>query len=355
MQKWLKEVARGKRGSKDLSYEDTLHVARMIIKGEATDAQIAAYFIAQRLKTESPEELLAFIHALQEDSRPFHVSTPVPDRTIDFAGPYNGRNSYAATVPSTILLADYGIPAFLHSSESLPPKYGVTIKDILDRLGVDTNLSSINLSETIRECNLGFAWTEMFCPSLRELRPLREQIGVRTLLNTAEKLLNVTKAKSLVMGAYHRTAINKIYPIFKGLSYENVFIVQGIEGSEDLPVHRNSFIYKLTGDLLDSFIVNPAEYGLLDESYEMTKKLTVQEQSDITVALLSGEKSRHYHYYYNQVLFNTGIRYYLGGVTDTIEEGIEITREQLENQSGLHQLEKWKKQQRSLTPTTLKL
>lgn len=68
MQQWLKEVARGKRGSKDLDYQQTTEVAQTIINGDATDAQIAAYLIALRLKTESPEELLAFVHAFGDNS-----------------------------------------------------------------------------------------------------------------------------------------------------------------------------------------------------------------------------------------------------------------------------------------------
>ncbi|WKB35019.1 hypothetical protein QS257_14875 [Terrilactibacillus sp. S3-3] len=68
MQQWLKEVARGKRGSKALSYEETTQLAHFILEGKATDAQISAYLIAERMKTESADELLAFIRTLQETS-----------------------------------------------------------------------------------------------------------------------------------------------------------------------------------------------------------------------------------------------------------------------------------------------
>ncbi|MCT2534230.1 anthranilate phosphoribosyltransferase [Aquibacillus koreensis] len=345
MQQWLKEVARGKRGSKDLSYNETLEVARSIIHGHATDAQIAAYFIAERLKTESPDELLAFVHAYQAHSEKLLLSPTITDHIIDFAGPYNGRNTFAATIPASILMADHGIPAFLHGSDSLPPKYGLPIMDILLELGVDIDSSKANLSQSIEDCLIGFAWTERYNHSLGELRSIREQIGVRTLMNTVEKLLNLSQAKSLMMGAFHRTAINKIYPIFQQLSYQNVFIVQGLEGSEDVPVHRNSFVFQLTEDSLDSFIVKPEEYGLLNKDFDKNEKLTAEEQRDITLAVLSGDKSPTYRYYYNQVVFNTGIRYYLFGATKTIEEGIDVAKEQIQKQSGLRMLEKWKQRQ----------
>jgi anthranilate phosphoribosyltransferase len=341
VQQWIKEVARGKRGSKDLSYEETREVASLIVKGKATDAQLAAYFIAQRLKTESAEELLAFVHAFQEHSERLTLDVRMASKMIDFAGPYNGRHYFAATIPCSILLAERGIPVFLHSSDSLPPKYGTSIKEILDRLGVDVSLKADALADTIERTKLGFAWTDQFCPILKKIRPIREQIGVRTLLNTVEKLLNLSNASSVMMGAYHRTAINKITPMISKLGYKNVYIVQGMEGSEDLPVHRNSFIFKLTKESVDSFVVKPEDYGLSEEEDE-PEKLTAEEQSEIIMALLQGRSEKKLAYYYKQVLFNTGVRYYLFGVTSSIEEGIAIAEEQLKNQRGMQQLKKWR-------------
>ncbi|AZV41177.1 anthranilate phosphoribosyltransferase [Peribacillus asahii] len=340
MQQWIKEVARGKRGAKDLSYEQTRELARFIVEGKATDAQIAAYFIAERIKMESPEELLAFVQTFQENTDKLTIKESIRDCIVDFAGAYTGRNLFAATVPASILLAESGLPAFLHSSESLPPRYGTSIKEIVEELGVNTNRDVQSLSETIDSANIGFAWADRFCPSLAQLRSIREELGVRTLMNTVEKLLNISNAKSLMMGAFHRTAIVKIAPIFASLPYENVYIVQGVEGSEDLPVHRNSFIYTLKNNELDSFIVKPDEYGLFEE--EKKEKLTRKEQADIILALLSGETSEQLNYYYKQVLFNTGIRYYLFGAAPTIEEGIALAKEQLRSQRGMKQLQKWK-------------
>ncbi|WP_138416192.1 anthranilate phosphoribosyltransferase [Aquibacillus sediminis] len=345
MQQWLKEVARGKRGSKDLSYEETLQIARTIAGGNATDAQTAAYFVAQRMKTESPEELLAFVHAFQEQTTNLSLSSDVSEPMIDFAGPYNGRNSFMATIPVSLLLAENGMPAFLHSSDTLPPKYGVTIKEVLASLGIEVDQSEDTLTTTIEKNKIGFAWTEKYCQSLADIRNIREEIGVRTLLNTVEKLLNVAGAGRIMMGAFHRTAINKIYPIFKDLSYKQVYMVQGLEGSEDVPVHRNSFVFKLTEDKLDSFIVKPDDFGMMNKDFDKNQKLTADEQSKIILSILSGEKSQAYTYYYNQVVFNAGLRYYLFDATPTIEDGIAVAKEQLREARGMRQLEQWREKQ----------
>lgn len=347
MQQWLKEVARGKRWSKDLDYQQTKEVAQSIISGKATDAQIAAYLIALRLKTESPEEMLAFVHAYQDVSKKLEVSNM---SIIDLASPYNGRNTFTGTIPTAILMAEYGLPVILHGSDSLPPKYGTALKEILLQLGLNVSQTPQVLAKTIEEAGIAFANTEEYCLSLGKLRGIRKELGVRTLFNTVEKLLNLANANSLMMGAYHRTAINKIAPIFKELSFKDVYVVQGIEGSEDLPVHRNSFIFKISNNEIESSIVKPEEYSLLVPESDKNIKLSAREQSDITRTILGGDKSKSLQPYYNQVLFNTGIRYYLFGAVDDIGEGIEIAKQQLEEQRGLHQLEKWKDQCENIIP-----
>ncbi len=352
MQQWIKEVARGKRGSRDLTYAETRDAARLMVDGKATDAQIAAYFVSQRLKTETADELLAFIDTYQERTEKLRIQDSISEKVIDFAGPYTGRNSFAVTIPCSILLAANNFPSFLHGTDSLPPKYGISLREIVEELGIGTDHDNESLSRMIGSANIGFARTDRFCSPLVMLRSIREEIGVRTLMNTVEKLLDLSSAHSLMMGAYHRTAIIKIAPVFKGMSFKRVFIVQGVEGSEDLPVYRNSFIYTIKDGILDSFIVNPKDYGLFEELPEKDK-LTSEEQADIINALLSGERSGYLSYYYKQLLFNTGVRYHLFGAAPNILEGINIAKEQLQSQKGLQQLQKWKRLSKTIPTTTI--
>lgn len=87
MQQFIKEIARGKRGSTDLTYEQAKEAARLIASGQATDAQIAAFFIAERIKTENADELLGFVHAFREKTKEIPLSQPLKDKSIDFASP----------------------------------------------------------------------------------------------------------------------------------------------------------------------------------------------------------------------------------------------------------------------------
>ena len=341
MKEFIKEVSKGKRGSRDLTYQEAVKVAERITSRKATDAQIAAFLISERIKSESADELLAFITEFNKSTDKLNLPNDIAESLIDFAGPYNGRNSFLATIPVSILMAERGVPVFLHSSDHLPPKYGTSIKSVLSRLGVKVDLPKESVTNSIIKYNIGFACTEFYCKPLKGLRKIREELHVRTMFNTIEKLLNISNAKSIMLGAFHKTAINKMTPIFKKLPFQTSFIVQGIEGSEDLPLHRNSFIYKIfDGEVLPE-IVRPKDYGVQKNESEFEKKLSLDEQVNMILSILSGIEEKEQDYYRLQVIFNTGLRYYLFNYVSSVKEGMEIAHDQLKTGCGMRHLEKW--------------
>ncbi|WP_165763706.1 anthranilate phosphoribosyltransferase [Halalkalibacter urbisdiaboli] len=342
MQNWLKEVARGKKNSRDLTYEEAYEAAMDITEGKASSAQIAAFLIAERMKEEAPEELLAFIHAFHEKTN--HLNAPIKGM-LDCAGPYVGRNSFVATIPVALLLSAIGIPVFLHSSDSLPPKYGSTIKAILEQLGIETMASVEGIERSLSTVQLGFADTEFHCRPLASLREIREEIGVRSLLNTVEKLIRVAQGEAVVLGVFHKTAINNLIPVVRKLPYKQMFIVQGIEGSEDIPVHRHSsFIYKVTEDGEEMLTVRPKDYQLEHQKDKEKEQLTLRQQVSIINEIIVGSENEYLHYFRDQVIFNAGIRLWLLERVSSIEAGIEEARYLLNQGEAKQQLEKWQQQ-----------
>lgn len=343
MKEWIKEVARGKKGSRDLNYEEAALAAQTIVEGKATDAQIAALLIAERLKGESADEVLAFVHQFREVSQKIPVSLSTRRKLLDFAGPYNGRKTFAATIPVAILLAESGLPVYLHSSDSLPPKKGTALKDIVERLGIPVDLSAEQIAYSIERVGLGFAWTEKLCQPLAQIRHVREEIGVRSFLNTAEKILNLANSHAHMVGIFHKTVVDLNVAVLRALGFAQAHIVQGAEGSEDLPIHRLSFIYEVTQDTVRSFEVDPSDYGLKQKRDPLKENLTIEEQANIICSILEGEESEELDYYRSQVLYNAGVRYFLFGQTDSIEAGIAKAEHQLKHKKGAAHLDLWRK------------
>ncbi|WP_096188750.1 anthranilate phosphoribosyltransferase [Evansella halocellulosilytica] len=348
MKQWIKEIAKGKKRAKDLTYEEATLASQSVINGDASDVQIAAFLIAERLKTESPDEVAAFVHSFRESASKIHLPQEISSRLIDFSGPYDGRKTFAATIPVSMLLAEKGIPVYLHGSDTLPPKYGTSLKDIFQSMGIPVQLTASQIAQSIEKNNIGFAWTEYLCPPLARIRTVREEIEVRSFINIAEKLLNLADSQGINLGIFHKTVLNTNVAILRRLGFQKAYIVQGAEGSEDLPIHRKSFVYEVTANEVKPFDLNPDDYGLFCRKDPSKEVITAERQTKLITAILEGNTSENLDYYRNQVIFNTAVRYFLYGYATSIDQGITFTLEQLRAGKGARHLNKWRNFSRNI-------
>jgi anthranilate phosphoribosyltransferase len=334
MQEYIREVGRGKKGAKDLTLEQAKDAAARILDGQATDAQIGAFLLSERIKMESIDELQAFIEECRKRST---VVRHGRIGVLDCSGPYDGRaKSFAATIPVSLILAAREVPVVLHASATLPPKNGVSLLEILRELKVETEADEGSVRNQLEKVGIAFLHTETFCPPLRKLRSIREELGVRTLFNTVEKSLNLTDAAFAITGVFHTPALNKTAQLLQRAGIRKGMVVQGIDGSEDLPVNRASTICIFEGDSVEKQIINPKDYDLF-YAHEPVR-FTCQEQASLTLEILSGAQ----HPFRNMVLLNSGLRLWFVGKAKTIEEGIELAKTTLDSGEAMCKLEDWK-------------
>lgn len=330
----LKEVGRGKRGARDLTYEEAAKAAEKILRREATDAQIGAFLLALRIKMESPDEIAAFVDALRKES----VRHPMAEG-IDCAGPYNGRTkSFFATLPSAFVVASCGIPVTLHGSRPIPPKWGVTLPDVISRWGVDVD-SQDGLARLFRAADeTGFLFVPAGpgCPALERMRDIRTQLGLRTLFNTAEKLLRYSEAPYLALGVFHGTVIDKTAQLLPRLGYRKALIVQGSEGSEDLPVTKRSRLFVVQDGTAESIVIDPQTYRLQHEPGD--EEWNAERQAEMTAAVLTGDAPKAYT---DMTLLNSGVRLWLAGAAGSIEEGLDVARGALSSGKAHRKFLQW--------------
>ncbi|AJY76013.1 anthranilate phosphoribosyltransferase [Paenibacillus beijingensis] len=331
----LKEVARGKRGARDLSMEESLQAAEWIMTRKATPAQIGAFFIAERIKMESVEELEAFVTVLRK-----HAERAPVRKGIDCAGPYDGRKkSFMATFPTAFVLAAAGLPVTLHSAPSLPPKWGTTLLDLLLEMGIDAQrMQKDALIRVAEATGVLFVPAEMWCPPLKELRSIREELGMRTVLNSAEKLVNYSGSPYIVYGVYHNTVFERMSKLIQNLQYEKALIVQGPEGSEDMFIDRATRTYIVDGGEPRLHVVNPDEYGLETPLPEKENGWTAADQLRVTEEVLRGEAHMAFT---NQVMLCGAVRLHLAGRVGSVEEGVYTCKSLLDSGAALDIFRTW--------------
>lgn len=325
MTTFLKEVGRGKRGARDLSYDEALEAANWIMTRKASPAQIGAFFIAERIKMESVEELEAFVNVC----RSYSYRTPFEGK-IDCAGPYDGRKkSFFASFATAFLLGSAGVAVTLHGSAPLPPKWGVTLPDLLKAMGLKENgPDRETVIRTAEQTGILYVPAEQWCPPLGELRSIREELGMRTVLNTAEKLMDYGRSPYIVFGVFHNTVFDRMARLMSRLNYSRALIVQGTEGSEDLFIDRPTRTYLVENGEAKMQVIDPEAYGLEMRIPQLEGGWSPAEQLRITEAVLRGEADMAFT---NQVLLNGAVRLWLADQVNSIEQGLYISKALLEN------------------------
>lgn len=330
----LKEVGRGKRGARDLTYEESLSAAEEIMSLRATPAQIGAFFIAERIKMESVEELEAFVAVCRK------AAHRLPSRDgIDFAGPYDGRKkSYIASFATSFVLAAAGLPVTLHGMATLPPKWGITLHDLLMEIGIDaTTLDRDRLISASEETGVLYVPAEQWCPPLSDLRPIREQLGMRTVLNTAEKLIDYAQSPYIVFGVYHNTVFDRLSRLMTQLGYRRSLIVQGTEGSEDLFIDRPTRTYVVENGAPSLQVVNPETWGL--ESSVPEVAWTAASQIATTESVLRGDAEVGF---IHQVLLNAAYRLHNADRAGSVEEALYACKAIMESGDAWNLYQKWR-------------
>ncbi|GLX70028.1 anthranilate phosphoribosyltransferase [Paenibacillus glycanilyticus] len=333
--KLLKEVGRGKRGARDLTYEEALEAADWIMNRKATPAQMGAFFIAERIKMESVEELEAFVNVCRKSA----YRAPILEG-LDCAGPYDGRvKSFFASFATAFLLASAGLPVTLHGAKSLPPKWGVTLLDMLAEIGISKpQLARERVIPIAAATGVLFVDTEEWCPPLKELRGIREELGMRTVLNTAEKLIDFSHSPYLAFGVFHNTVFDRMSKLLTDLQYRRALIVQGTEGSEDLFIDRPTRTYIVENGEARLHVIDPETFGLEAILPEKTE-WTAAEQIETAEAVLQG--NAHIGYV-NQVLLNAAVRLRLADRAESVEEALYQCKALLDSGVAWERYKTWR-------------
>ena len=264
---FIKAVGRGEKLKRDLTYDEAKEAMRLILQGRAAEAQVGAFLIAQRVKGEAVDEILGFRDVVREAFvRPI---SPRVEGLLDLATPYDGKAKTAQLAPAIgMVLAEAGVPVVLHGDEGIPTKEGIAPSLVLQALGVESELEGKQVERMIEKTGFGFLHAKQFMPAWHNLIPIRRLFGLRTVLNTVEKLFNPANAPYQVSGFFHANYIKRIRSTQSGQKAS--WIVQGEEGSIEMRPGRRTPIYGVSAQ--DDLILDTDSLGLPSQEREFSSQ-----------------------------------------------------------------------------------
>ncbi|MDE0311897.1 MAG: hypothetical protein OXI52_06500 [Caldilineaceae bacterium] len=253
---FIQAVGRGEKLKRDLSYEESVEALRQIVEQTCSPAQAGAFLITQRVKGEAVDEVRGFTALLRAET--IRQIRPRVEGLLDLAVPYDGKVRSAQLAPAiAILLAEAGLPVVLHGDEGVPTKEGIGPGPVMGKLGIAVDLEPEAVQSMVEAVGVGYLSAARFAPQWHALLPLRRQFGLRTVLNSVEKLLNPANAPYQVSGFFHGNYIDRLRAVQTGA--ERSFIIQGEEGSIEMAVGRKSHVF--AEDEANDLILDPDALG----------------------------------------------------------------------------------------------
>jgi anthranilate phosphoribosyltransferase len=229
----IKKVATGPHLSRDLSIEEANLGMLEILSGKADPVRAAIFFIALRMKTETNDENLGILQALQTSTAQCQADV---DNLLILSEPYNGYNRHCpVTAFLPAVLAASGLPAVSQGVKEMGPKFGVTHSQVLAEAGMNVDLSVQAATERVNNPDLGWAYIDQqhATPALYALEDLRTKMIKRPSLAALEKLIMPIKAKGrthLQIGFVHKAYPNVLAWLAQQVGFHSALVIRGLEG-----------------------------------------------------------------------------------------------------------------------------
>ncbi|MFB7539681.1 anthranilate phosphoribosyltransferase [Streptomyces zaomyceticus] len=329
-------VLEGLLTGRDQSAEDTAWAMDRILRGEATDAQIAGFAVALRAKGETVDEITGLVRTMYE-----HANTiDVPGPSVDIVGTGgDGAKTVNISTMSAIVVAGTGAKVVKHGNRAASSASGAS--DVLEKLGVNLELTPRRVAEVAEEAGITFCFAVKFHPALRHVAAARKELGIRTTFNFLGPLTNPARVKAQATGV----ADARMAPIMAGVLAErgsSALVFRGDDGLDELTTTATSRVWVVRDGSVREEAFDPRDVGIDLVPVEALRGADASFNADVARRLLAGETGP----VRDAVLLNsaaalTALAPGEGTLVEQIRAGIEQAAEAIDSGEARRALERW--------------
>lgn len=314
-----------------LSVDEMTAAMNEIMEGACTDAQIASFLTALRLKGETAEEITAAARVMRSKA----ISVPVKNRNalVDIVGTGgDNANTFNVSTAAAFVACGAGLRIAKHGNRSVSSRSGSA--DVMEKLGVGIDLSPESVGRCIDEIGMGFLFAPKFHLAMKYATPVRREIGIRTIFNMLGPLTNPADADIQLIGVYDIELAAVFALVLKSLGRQRALIVHGMDGLDELSLSAETQVYELSPAGTVSYRVRPEDAGLRRAPLEAVQGGDAQENAVIILDILKGRPGP----YRDLVLLNAGAAIMAGGSALTLREGAGMAAEAIDSGRAMRKL-----------------
>jgi len=318
---------------REIFHDEMLHVVRQIMSGELSPVMTAALITGLRVKKETIGEITAAAEVMREFSTKVHIADK--KNLVDIVGTGgDGSHTFNISTCAMFVAAAAGAKVSKHGGRSVSSKSGSA--DVLESLGVNINLSPEAIARCVQEVGIGFMFAPNHHPAMKNVAPVRKELGVRTIFNILGPLTNPAGAPNILMGVFHPDLVGIQVRALQRLHAEHALVVYGRDGMDEVSLGAATMVGELKDGQVSEYEIHPEDFGLPMASNRALKVETPEQSRAMLASVLDNQPGAAR----DIVIFNAGVALYAANVVGDIRSGIERAREALASGAARARLDK---------------
>ena len=309
---------------REIFHDEMLHIVRQIMGGEWSPVMIAAFISGLRVKKETIGEITAAAQVMREFSTKVHVADTT--HLVDIVGTGgDGSNTFNISTCAMFVAAAAGAKVSKHGGRSVSSKSGSA--DVMEALGIHINLSPTAIAQCIEQVGVGFMFAPNHHPAMKNVAPVRKEMGIKTIFNLLGPLTNPASAPNMLMGVFHPDLVGIQVRALQRLGAEHAVVVYGKDGMDEVSLGAGTLVGELKNGEITEYEIHPEDFGLVMASNRALRVETPEQSRAMLIGVLDNVAGAPK----DIVTLNAGVALYAANVVDTMKAGVERARAAIES------------------------
>src|SRR6478609_6727772 len=305
---------------REIFHDEMLSLVRRIMSGEMSPVMMAAVLVGLRVKKETIGEITAAAQVMRE----FATKVEVKDRRhlVDIVGTGgDGSHTFNISTCSMFVAAACGARVSKHGNRSVSSKSGSA--DVLEALGLPLTLTPAQIAASIEATGIGFMFAPNHHPAMKNVGPVRKELGIRTIFNILGPLTNPADAPNILMGVFHPDLVGIQVRVLQELGAQRALVVWGRDGLDELSLGSATLVGELRDGVVREYEVHPEDFGIRMAASRNLCVADAAQSRMMLVNVLDNVPGLPLE----SVALNAGAALYVAGVAESIADGIALARE----------------------------
>ena len=317
---------------REIFHDEMLHIVRLIMKGDVSPVMMAALITGLRVKKESIGEITAAAQVMREFSTKVHVADKA--NLVDIVGTGgDGSNTFNISTCSMFVAAAAGAKISKHGGRGVSSKSGSA--DVLESLGININLSPAAIAQSVAEVGIGFMFAPNHHPAMKNVAPVRKELGIKTIFNILGPLTNPADAPNILMGVFHPDLVGIQVRALQRLGAEHAVVVYGRDGMDEVSLGAATLVGELKDGQVSEYEIHPEDFGMAMASNRALKVETPEQSRTMLLGVLDNDSGAAR----DIVILNAGAALYAANVAESMLAGVKLARDAIETGAARKKLD----------------